>query len=177
MNERTVRSRRAYEGRLIHLDVAEVETDTGMQATREIVRHPGAVAVLARLPDGRFVFVRQFRKAVEQVVVEVIAGCLKSGEEPGDCARREAKEETGYEVKSLRALGHLFPTPGYCDERIHAFFAELAPAPAAQAADEDEALDVVYLSRQELEEMMRRGEIRDAKTLAVWLLCEKASLV
>jgi len=100
--------------------------------TREVVRHGNAVAVLARRPDGKFVFVRQYRKAAEEALVEVIAGGLEPGEEPMDGARRETAEETGYEVTDIKFLTTIICTPGYCEERIHLYFAEMTPSAAAR---------------------------------------------
>ena len=167
MNEKTVSSQPVFDGRLLKLDVLEVELDNVRRARREIVRHPGAVAIWARAPDGRFVFVRQFRKAIEQELLEVVAGTLEIGETPEACARREIQEETGYTVKNLAPLGSIFTAPGFCTERILLFYAELAGGGAA-APDPDEHLDVVLLDETEWKAMMSRGAVQDAKTWAAW---------
>ena len=171
MNEKTVSSQHVFEGRLLKLDVLDVELDNGRRARREVVRHPGAVAVWARAPDGRFVFVRQFRKAIEQELLEVVAGTLEAGETPEACARREIREETGYTVKSLSPLGCIFTAPGFCTERIFLFYAELAKNGPAKP-DPDEHLDVVLLDETEWKDMMSRGSIQDAKTWAAWGMFE-----
>ena len=167
MNEKTVSSQSVFDGRLLKIDVLNVELDNGRRARREIVRHPGAVAVWARAPDGRFVFVRQFRKAIEQELLEVVAGTLEAGETPEACARREIREETGYTVKSLAPLGCIFTAPGFCTERIFLFYAELAKKGPVNP-DPDECLDVVLLDESEWKAMMSRGAIQDAKTWAAW---------
>ena len=167
MNEKTVSSQRVSDGRLLKLDVLEVELDNGRRARREIVRHPGAVAVWARAPDGRFVFVRQFRKAIEQELLEVVAGTLEIGETPEACARREIREETGYAVKTLTPLGFIFTAPGFCTERIAVFYADLAKNGPADP-DPDERLDVVLLDAAAWKAMMSRGAVQDAKTWAAW---------
>lgn len=167
MNEKTVSSRQIFAGHLLKLNVLEVELGNGRRARREIVRHPGAVAIWARVPDGRFVFVRQFRKAIEQELLEVVAGTREAGETPATCARREIREETGYTVKTLTPLGHIFTAPGFCNEQIFIFHAELTGGGAA-APDPDEQLEVVLLDEVELEAMMSRGVIQDAKTWAAW---------
>jgi len=167
MNEKTISSRRVFDGRLLKLDVLEVALENGRSAGREIVRHPGAAAVWARAPDGRFVFVRQFRKAVEQELLEIVAGTREAGETPEACARREIREETGFAVKSLAPLGFIFTAPGFCTERIALFYAELAGGGAA-APDQDEHLDVVLLDETEWKAMMSGGAVQDAKTWAAW---------
>ncbi|MBI2438428.1 MAG: NUDIX hydrolase [Lentisphaerae bacterium] len=171
MNEKTVGSQRVFNGKLLRLEVLEVELDGGRRARREIVRHPGAVAVWARVPDGRFVFVRQFRKAIEQELLEVVAGTRDAGETWEACARREIKEETGYTVKTLALLGSLFTAPGFCSEQIAIFYAELSNGGATDP-DPDERLEVVLLDETEWKAMIARGAIQDAKTWAAWGLYE-----
>lgn len=167
MNENTVSSQRVFDGRLLKLDALEVELANGQLARREIVRHPGAVAIWARAPDGRFVFVRQFRKAIEQELLEIVAGTLEIGETPEACARRELREETGYAVKTLAPLGSIFTAPGFCTEQIFIFYAELTGHGAADP-DPDEHLEVVLLDAPQWNAMMSRGAVQDAKTLAAW---------
>lgn len=164
---------RVYEGRILSLDLMDVEMENGVRAAREIVRHAGAVAVLARTPDGRYALVRQYRKAVERDMLEVVAGILEPNEEPEHAARREIREETGHHVRTLKKLGTIYPSPGYTDERIHLFFAELESEAGASDPDHDEHLELVLMSRDEIEEGLRKGEIQDGKTLAAWLLAEK----
>jgi len=175
MNEKTISSHRVFDGHLLKLDVLEVELDNGRRTRREIVSHPGAVAIWARAPDGRFVFVRQFRKAVEQALLEVVAGTREADETPEVCARREIREETGYAVKTLTPLGCIFTTPGFCTERIAIYYAELTEngpdfGELSRAADPDpdEQLDVVLLDETAWKAMMSRGAIQDAKTWAAW---------
>ena len=177
MDEKTLSSRRVFEGRLLKLDVMEVQLEGEQHGRREVIRHPGAAVVLARRPDGRFVFVRQFRKPMERELLEVIAGCLNPGEAPDACAAREVREETGYEVAALRPLGSAYTSPGFCDEMMHMFFAELLAGPDQPQPDEDERVEPVVLDKDEVEAMMERGEIVDAKTLLLWLLSQKAGLV
>ena len=138
------------------------------RATRRLAARAN-VAILARRPDGKFVFVKQYRKAAEAALVEVIAGGLEPGEDPIEGARRETAEETGYEVTSLKFLTTIICTPGYCEERIHLYFAELSETPHAQDQDPDENVYPVVLTEEEVEEDIRNGSIYDSKTLSAWL--------
>jgi ADP-ribose pyrophosphatase len=170
VHEKTVKTTRAFTGRLLKLDVLEVELGSGQHATREVVRHPGGVVILPQLPDGRFVFVRQFRKPLETELLEAVAGTLHPGENPDLCAARELTEETGYAAERLVKLGVFATAPGYTEERLHAYYALLAPRQGALAPDEDEKIEIVYLAPPTVEELMVNGKICDAKTLAVWFL-------
>ena len=171
MPETTLQSQRVFDGRLIQVEVLEVAAAGGRRARREIVRHPGAVAVWARAPDGRFVFVRQFRKAVEQPLLEIVAGTREPGEPAEACVRREIREETGYAVQTLAPLGLIVTAPGFCNERIDLFYAELAGRGAPQP-DADECLDVVLLDAPGWRAMIARGAVSDAKSLAAWALVQ-----
>jgi ADP-ribose pyrophosphatase len=169
MYEKTISRRTVYQGRILEVDVLEVEQENGRRAVREIVRHGVAVAVIPRLPDGRFVFIRQFRKAMEQVCFEVVAGNCDAGEDEAVAAKRELREETGYECGPLELLGPVFPSIGYCTERIDVFFTDVTDR-GTKALDEDEQIESVILSEEEMDAMIRDGEVSDAKTLAAWML-------
>lgn len=175
MQEREESTERVFEGRLLKVDRVSVVLDDGTRATREIVRHPGAAVVLCRKPDGMFVFVRQFRLAARQVLLEAVAGTLDPGEDPAVCARREVEEETGYRPLRILPLGEAYPAPGYTEELLHFFVAEIPATAGQQATDDDERVQVVELSLSDVDDRIRRGEIRDAKTLAVWLLLSRRS--
>ena len=168
--EKTLSTKTVFKGRILRVDVVGVETADGVKSEREIVRHPGAAVILAQLPDGRFVFVRQYRKAVELELLEVVAGTLESGEDPDACAARELHEETGYKAATLTKLGVAYPAPGYTAEKLHIYFAKLQPEQGGGTPDVDEHLDVVYLTAAEIERLISEGEMTDGKTLAAWLL-------
>ena len=166
--EKTLACERKYTGRIINVDLVDIELPDGRIAKREVVRHGHAVGILARRPDGKFVFVKQYRKAAEEALVEVIAGGLEKGEDPIEGAKRETAEETGYDVTSIKFLTTIICTPGYCEERIHLYFAELSAEPHALDQDPDENVYPVVLSEQEVEDAIRKGEIFDSKTLSAW---------
>ncbi len=167
--EKTLVAERKYTGKIINVDLLDIELPDGRKAMREVVRHGNAVAILARRPDGKFVLVRQYRKAAEEALVEVIAGGLEKGEDPVEGAKRETSEETGYDVKSIEYLTTIICTPGYCEERIHLYFAELSDKPHAQDQDPDENVYPVVMSADEIEAGICDGSIFDSKTLSAWL--------
>jgi len=176
LTERTINTRKAFDGRHLHLEVLDVETSDGRTSTREIIRHPGAAVVLARFPDGSFLFVRQYRKAVETALIEAVAGGLEPGETPEECARREVAEESGYAVASIQYLGPIICCPGYSSEVLHGFLADLDPAAGAQSPDEDENIETFRLLETEVESCIAKGSILDGKTLAMWLLYRLSAL-
>ncbi len=154
-----------YRGRVVNLRVDRVRLPGGREATREVVEHRGAVVMLAMDKSGRVAFVRQYRHATGEALVELPAGTLEEGEDPDTAARRELAEEIGLAPKRLEHLGQFYSAPGFCDERLHLFLAtRLRPAEAEQ--DEDERIEVVWATATEAAEWVRDGRMRDAKTLA-----------
>ena len=169
MYEKTLSRKTIFQGRILALEVLEVELENGRKTTREIICHGGAVAILARTPDGHFVFIQQFRKAMERICFEVVAGNCDQGEFPETSATRELKEETGYTAKTLKSLGTIIPSVGYCTERIEVFFAEVGNSGDTHF-DEDESIETLLLAEEEMDAKIARGEVADAKTLAAWML-------
>lgn len=164
LKEPTVASEKIFQGKVITMQVDTVKLPNGDQATREIVRHPGAVAVLAVTDEERVVLVRQYRKPCDRVLLEIPAGKLEPGEEPLACAKRELLEETGYKAKEWIHLHSMFTSPGFADEYIHLYAAkELTPGD--QQLDNDEFLNVLEVAPGEVEQLMERQEVADAKTI------------
>jgi ADP-ribose pyrophosphatase len=166
--EKTLATRRAFEGRALTIDILDIELPNGRKSTREVIRHTGAVCILGERPDGRFILIRQFRKAIDQAIIECVAGCMEPGEAPECAALRETREESGYSVEKLTFLGAFYPVPGYCDERHHFYHAKLASTPEALQLDSDENLYPILVTEAEIEAMIDAGEIVDAKTLLLW---------
>ena len=162
-----------YSGRIVGLERHEVELADGRRSVREVVRHGPAVAVVAERPDGRFALVRQFRKPLECAVLEIVAGHAEPGETLEENAVREVREETGYEAVSIRRLGAVYPSPGYVDERIEIFRAQLSAEPVGIDPDEDEEVELLFVTREELLALIDSEAIQDAKTLAAWLMYER----
>lgn len=166
---RRLSSRRIYAGKVLALDLDEVEEPGGVHATREVVRHSGSVAVLAIQDDGKIVLVRQYRYPVDALVWELPAGRLDAGESPEQAAQRELQEEIGFKARHLEKMAFFHTTPGFCDESMHVFRGTGLVASKAKG-DEDERIEVQAFSPAELEAMIDRGEIREGKTLVAILL-------
>jgi ADP-ribose pyrophosphatase len=170
MTEQIIAKKTVFEGRVMRVEVREIELSNGRRSTREVVCHPGAVVVLAERPDGRFVLVRQYRAAVEAELLEMVAGTLEPGEAPEVAARREMAEESGYQVESLRPLGVIIPCPGYSAERLYCFYARVGQQPGASCPDFDESVAGVVMTAAEVEAAIASGELQDAKSIAIWHL-------
>jgi len=162
--ERLIASREVFSGRLISVRVDEVALADGRETTREIVAHPGAVAVVPLLDDGAVVMIQQYRHAAGKVLWELPAGTLRPGEPPEHCAHRELTEETGYEAGRIQQLFSMYLSPGYTTELIHVFLARDL-VPAAGCADPDERIDVVVLPMEKALEMVERGEVQNAAAI------------
>jgi len=170
MFEKTIKKTEVFSGKMLSLEQHDVVLEDGTQAYREIIRHPGSIGILAQDLEGRFVFVRQYRKGAETITIEVIAGLLDPDEDAETAAHRELLEETGCEAESLEKMGTLFASPGYADETIDAYVAILKDGVVEQNLDHGERLEVVRMTREEFSEAIRKGEIQDAKTLSLWAL-------
>lgn len=167
--EKTLESKRVYEGRIINLRLDSVSLENGNTAMREVVEHPGAVGIVALKENGDIVMVKQYRKAVEQVLLELPAGKLEQGENPLDCAARELTEETGYTAGDLRYLVSFYTSPGFSNEIMHMFLATNLKE-GKNDPDDDEMVETVEISRDRAMDMILKGEIKDGKTIAGILL-------
>jgi ADP-ribose pyrophosphatase len=143
----------------------EVLEPTGLRTTREVITHPGSVVVMPVLPDRRIILIRQYRHAARQFLWELVAGRIDPGESVRQAAARELIEETGYRAKRLRVFLDLFPTPGFLEERMYILLAE-GLTPGVAEPEEDEKIVAKAYTRAELEKMIRRGVLRDAKSIA-----------
>ena len=170
LTEKTLGLKRVFEGRALTIDVAEIEMPNGRRSTREIVRHRGAAVILGQRPDGKFVLVRQYRRSIEETLLEVVAGGLEEGELAEEGARREMEEESGYRVEALEKIGVIVPCPGYSEERLHLFYARLSQTPNAQRPDFDENLEPVVMTAAEIDAALDAGTLIDGKSIAIWLM-------
>ena len=172
LRERLIGSDTVFEGGLISVRVDEVELADGTRARREVVEHPGAVAVVPLLEDGRVVMIRQYRHAAGKVLWELPAGLVEEGEGPEECARRELGEEVGYEPGELVPLFSTFLSPGFSSEIIHIFLArDLRPVNVA--SEPDEQIEAVPVPLAEAVAMVRRGEVQNAAAICGLLAVAK----
>ncbi|MBD7907030.1 NUDIX domain-containing protein [Sporosarcina gallistercoris] len=163
--ERTVASETLFNGKIIELRVDEVELPDGKRAKRELIKHPGAVAIIAITDEGNIVLVEQFRKALERTIIEIPAGKIEPGEDPEKTAIRELEEETGYRANELTYVQSFATSPGFADEIIHLYLAKsLEKVENPIAGDDDEFINLQECTVEEAEEMMKDGRIYDAKT-------------
>ena len=162
--EKTIAKETVYKGKIIQVDVDTVELPNGKTSKREIVHHQGAVGILAVTADLKMIFVRQFRKPLEQAILEIPAGKLEQGENPLDCAIRELKEETGYTTTNMTQISKFYTSPGFADEVIYLFKAEELQSGLA-VPDEDEFVELVQLTFDEALDLINEGKIMDAKTV------------
>ncbi|USK83926.1 NUDIX domain-containing protein [Peribacillus asahii] len=163
--EKTLSSQKIFTGKVISLQVDDVELPNGKTSKREIIKHPGAVAVIAITDDGKIVMVEQYRKAMERSLVEIPAGKLEPGEEPLKTAERELEEETGYVCERLEHVISFYTSPGFADELVHVYVAhQLSKKEDAASLDEDEFVEVIELTLEEAQQYIEEEKIYDAKT-------------
>ena len=165
-----VSTERIHTGKVINLDRDTVRFPDGSTGQLEMVRHPGASAVVAlldepRAPDPRVLLIKQFRHAADNFIWEIPAGRLDPGETPSTCAQRELEEETGMSADVLARLTTIYTTPGFTDEKIHIFLAT-GMKPGKHRREPDEFMEVHTKRWTEVMAMTRTGEIKDSKTLA-----------
>lgn len=161
----------AWTGRIFTVDRLRVREPNGREAIRDVVRHPGAVAVVALTDDGRICLVRQYRTALGRVTVEIPAGKLDPGEDPLDCANRELREETGMEADKMAFLTTIATSAGFADELIHIYMATGLHF-AGSDPDADEFINVDLVELEELIDAVLDGRIEDAKTVVGALICD-----
>ena len=171
--ESQLSSKRIYSGKVLSLDVDTVRFPDGSSGDLEMIRQPGASAVLPFLSDPKgedpqILLIRQFRYAANGYVYEIPAGRLEPGEDPKDCARRELLEETGCEAQGVQYLTTIFTTPGFTDEKIHLFMATGVTAGAAKP-EYDEFVELSPCSLTQALRMIQAGEIQDGKTIVTIL--------
>ena len=163
--EKTIHSQPIFKGKVISLKVDDVTLPNGETSKREIVNHPGAVAIIAITGEGKLVVVEQYRKALERSIIEIPAGKLEPGELPEVTAARELEEETGYGCNELTYLQSFATSPGFADEIIHLFIARgLYKIENRAAMDEDEFVELMEITVEEGERMIAQQKIFDAKT-------------
>ncbi|MBA3659844.1 MAG: NUDIX hydrolase [Gemmatimonadales bacterium] len=171
-----VSAERAYTGRVVNLDVDTVRFPDNSIGRLEMLRHPGASAVVPflgdpRSPNPEILLIRQFRHAADRFIWEIPAGRIDAGESPEVCARRELEEETGMAAEVLEPLTSIYTTPGFTDEVIHLFMAH-GLEKGQHRREADEFLELHTRCWSEVMDLVRRGEIEDGKTLSALLFVQ-----
>jgi ADP-ribose pyrophosphatase len=165
LDEKTLKTEQIFTGKVISLQVDEVELPNGRVSKREIVKHPGAVAVIPITDENKIVMVEQYRKALERTIIEIPAGKLEKGEKPEICAARELEEETGYECANMEWLISFYTSPGFADEIVHLYKATgLSKKENAATTDEDEFVNLMEITLEESIQLIKDQQIYDAKT-------------
>jgi len=154
-----------YAGRVFKLMRENITLENGVTTSLDIVRHPGASAMVPIYDTNTVLLIKQYRHAVGGFIWEVPAGTLNDSEAPLECAKRELVEETGFSAETWEKLGEITPVPGYSDERIHVFLASDL-RPARQNLDSDEVLSVHKIKLNDVIDMVNKGEIQDSKTIS-----------
>ena len=170
--ERQTASQQVFRGHFLDVRQDRVALPDGTQATREYVRHPGAVMIVPLLDDGRLVMERQCRYPLGRVLLEFPAGKLDPGESPRQCAQRELLEETGYRAREWACAARMHNAPAYSDEFIEIWFARGLQA-GQQRLDEGELIDVCLIEPQQLDGLAAQGAMTDAKSLVALLWLQK----
>ena len=174
LTETILESHLAWRGDFLSVEDTTVRLPNGMLGHRDIVRHPGAVAVIALTDDGKIVLVHQYRTALEQVTVEIPAGKMEPGEDPAAAAARELMEETGYMAGRMAYLGPIAPAAGYSDELLHLYMA-MGLSFVGALPDDDEFINVDLVDLNEMVDQVLDGKIVDSKTVVGILLCDAIS--
>lgn len=164
MKEKILNEKILYKGKIVNIKEVEVELPNGKISKRELVEHPGAVAILPIDTDGNIFFVKQYRMCTGEILLEIPAGKLNYGEDPYQCAMRELEEEIGYKAKKLKLIHTFYTSPGISNEILYLFEAEDLEKTQSNP-DEDEFLEIISINKENLETLIEDNKIKDAKTL------------
>ncbi|MBC1546868.1 NUDIX hydrolase [Listeria sp. FSL L7-1435] len=166
LEEKTLHTEKIFSGNVIALQVDDVELPNGEKSKREIVKHPGAVAIIPFSADGGMYLVEQYRKPLEKTIIEIPAGKMELGEDPLVTARRELEEETGFQSADLTYLTSFYTSPGFANELLHIYVArDLRKMEQPLAQDADEFINLVKVTPDEAEQLIEQQLIHDAKTM------------
>lgn len=172
--EKTLDKRVIYNGKFINVELQTVRLPDGSISTRDIVTHPGASVIIPMNENNEIYLVRQYRKPIERISLELPAGKLDPGEKPVECARRELLEETGLIAGEIKHLISVHSTPGFCNELLHIFMATKLQSTGSTCTDSDEFLTCRKYSLDKLTDMIYDNIITDAKTIIGILLTERS---
>ena len=169
MQEVTIDTNYIYKGSILNLRADTVETSKGRKVTREVVEHVDSVGIIAIDERGNLLLVNQFRYPAGEILLEIPAGCIDPGETPESAAKRELREETGFNPRDLEKLGGFYLAPGYVNEYMHVFLArnlEYSPL----VSEDTESIELVRKTLPEFKAMIQSGQIKDCKTIAAFFM-------
>ena len=166
--EKTISEKVIHKANFMTYINVDVELPNGKIGNRDIVRHPGASAIIPFIDEDKIILVNQFRKALDRNLLEIPAGKLDKGEDPKLCAIRELVEETGYKAEEVTYLGTIATAPGFCDELIYLYKAT-GLSKGEKSLDDDEFTEVKVFTLEEIKEMIKNGEIIDTKTISSFM--------
>ncbi|GGA60754.1 NUDIX domain-containing protein [Ornithinibacillus halotolerans] len=175
--EKTIKTTQIFDGKVVRLQVDDVQLPNGNTSKRELIKHPGAVAIIPITKDNKIVLVEQYRKPLEKSIIEIPAGKLEPGEDPEKTAVRELEEETGYTTKSISKVTSFYTSPGFADELMHIYLTDdLEKLENPPALDEDEFVEILEVTLEEAKQLVREQRIHDAKTNYAILYLEMQEL-
>ena len=167
IDEKILKEKLIYKGSFLDILNVDVKLPNGKSYSRDVVRHPGATAIIAFLDDENIILVEQFRLPLNKKILEIPAGKINKNEDIKECAKRELQEETGYIAGNLEYLGCIATAPGFCDEIIYLYKATNLTL-GSKNEDEDEFTNVKIMNINKVKEMIKKGEIIDGKTISVF---------
>ena len=167
MNYKVIKKEKIFEGVVFDVQVDQIIYDSGNKSVREVVIHNGGAVVLPITDEGKLIFVKQFRYPFQKFLIESPAGKLEKDEDPYECASRELTEETGYSSNNIVKLGEIYTSPGFCDEILYLYLATDLTAGKHNREEGEFGMETFEYSLSEVDEMIKNGEIVDAKTIAI----------
>lgn len=167
IDEKILKEKLIYKGSFLDILNVDVELPNGKSYSRDVVKHPGATAIIAFLDEENIILVEQFRLPLNKKILEIPAGKINKNEDIKECAKRELQEETGYIAGNLEYLGCIATAPGFCDEIIYLYKATNLTL-GSKNEDEDEFTNVKIMNINKVKEMIKKGEIIDGKTISVF---------
>ncbi|MGG7143598.1 NUDIX domain-containing protein [Clostridium nigeriense] len=167
LDEKILKEKLIYKGSFLNIMNVDIELPNGKNYSRDIVKHPGAAAIIAFLDSENIILIEQFRLALNKKILEIPAGKINKNEDIKECAKRELQEETGYIARNLEYLGSIATAPGFCDEIIYLYKATDLTL-GNKHEDEDEFTNVKIMNINNVKEMIKKGEIIDGKTISIF---------
>lgn len=172
MSKQILASTKIFSGAVFSVTRDQLRDASGQEITREVVNHSGGAGGVALFEDGRIALVRQYRHPAKKDLLEIPAGKIDAGEAPETCAAREIEEELGFRVGRLEKLAEFYSTPGFCAEKLYIYLATKL-VPTQQKLDHDENVEIVFVTLDEALQMIRSGEIEDAKTIIALMMTKQ----